>query len=306
MKESHSVHLPYAYVHEPLDRADEIRNDPAALREYWTRAKVIIMDKDGNTLVPQQNALPEIGYHTAHLPAALESKALFLGLKDTQAWFALSHADAGDVVHQSDLLNLRSAFEFLPAYLCTALAQARTALFWRMRHRYCGVCATALDYQRGGWLGICPSCGAENYPRTDPAVIMAVTDGERLLLGRQSQWPAGRYSTLAGFVEPAETPEQTLIREVYEESGVRVISSTYLAAQPWPFPSSLMLGYLALAHPDPPRTNDELEDARWFSVEDVGQALQNPASGPLLLSPAISISRWLIEQWYARITQKQH
>src|SRR5690606_34009692 len=114
-------------------------------------------------------------------------------------------------------------------------------------------------------------------------------------------WPARRYSTLAGFVEPGETLEQTLVREVYEESAVRVCSCRYLASQPWPFPSSLMLGFLADAHPDEPRANDEeLEDARWFSRDEVGAALRGETVDEgLLLSPRLSISRWLIETWYA-------
>ena len=131
-------------------------------------------------------------------------------------------------------------------------------------------------------------------------MIVAVTDGERLLLGRQASWPPRRYSTLAGFVEPGETLEQNVAREVMEESGVRVLSSRYLASQPWPFPSSLMLGFVAQAEPDPPQADQELEDVRWYSRDEVGAALRGE-SGPdgLLLSPSVSISRWLIECWHA-------
>jgi NAD+ diphosphatase len=157
-----------------------------------------------------------------------------------------------------------------------------------------------MDFVRGGWLGRCTQCASEHYPRTDPAVIVAVSDGERLLLGRQASWPARRYSTLAGFVEPGETLEQTVVREVMEESGVRVLRSRYLASQPWPFPSSLMLGFIADAEPDPPQANEELEDARWFSRDEVGAALRGETKETgLLISPAVSISRWLIEMWYA-------
>jgi NAD+ diphosphatase len=131
-------------------------------------------------------------------------------------------------------------------------------------------------------------------------VIVAITDGERLLLGRQAGWPEHRYSTLAGFVEPGESLEQTIVREVHEESAVRVLRSRYLGSQPWPFPGSLMLGFVAEAEPDEPVAGDELEDARWFSREEVGAALRGESPpGGLRLSPSISISRWLVERWFA-------
>ena len=163
----------------------------------------------------------------------------------------------------------------------------------------CGACGGALAFSRAGWLGRCDACDIEHYPRTDPAVIVAVSDGARLLLGRQAAWPPRRWSVLAGFVEPGESLEQTVVREVFEESGVRVRGCRYLASQPWPFPSSLMLGFAADADADEPVVGDELEDARWFGREEIGAALRDE-SGPdgLLLSPPLSISRWLIERWH--------
>ena len=139
------------------------------------------------------------------------------------------------------------------------------------------------------------------YPRTDPAVIVAVSDGERLLLGRQAAWPARRYSTLAGFVEPGESLEAAIQREVWEESRVHVRHARYLASQPWPFPGSLMLGFIADAQSDVPETaQDELEDARWFTRVEVQAALrEDKEDAPLRLSPPMSISRWLIERWAA-------
>jgi NAD+ diphosphatase len=162
------------------------------------------------------------------------------------------------------------------------------------------VCGGENIFVRAGWLGRCTRCGAEHYPRTDPAVIVAITDGERLLLGRQANWPEHRYSTLAGFVEPGESLEQTIVREVREESAVRILRSRYLGSQPWPFPGSLMLGFVAEAAPDEPVAGDELEDVRWFAREDVGAALRGASPpGGLRLSPSISISRWLVERWFA-------
>ncbi|MDB6163011.1 MAG: diphosphatase, partial [Xanthomonadaceae bacterium] len=150
----------------------------------------------------------------------------------------------------------------------------------------------------------CAQCGSEHYPRTDQAMIAAVTDGHRLLLGRQTPWPPRRYSVLAGFVEPGESLEQTVAREVFEEAGVRVHRSRYLASQPWPFPGSLMLGFIAEAAGDEPVVGDELEDVRWFSAQDVRDGLARDGSEVLpdghpgiVLSPPISIARWLVEQW---------
>jgi len=131
-------------------------------------------------------------------------------------------------------------------------------------------------------------------------VIVAVSDGSRLLLGRQAAWPQHRYSVVAGFVEPGETLEQTVAREVMEETQVRVRAARYLGAQPWPFPGALMLGFEADAEADPPTVDGELEDARWFSAEQIGAALRG--EGTLLLAPALSIARALIEHWYRKMT----
>src|SRR5690606_36804260 len=136
-----------------------------------------------------------------------------------------------------------------PEFEATAFAQARAVLHWQARHRHCGAYGTALEYRRAGWLGRCARCGLDHYPRTDPAVIVAITDGSRLLLGRIAGWPSHRYSTLAGFVEPVESLELTVEREVFEESGLHVLRCRYLASLPWPFPSSLKLGFFAEAAP---------------------------------------------------------
>ena len=296
----------FAFVEGALDRADALRDKPDALRAYWPDARVVIVDADGRTRAGADGALdaPE-GRTLAETP----DDAIFLGMQGDAAWFACA-GDGGSGIAapaafnapgaQDGRIDLRSAASQWPAFEATLFAQARAVLHWRARHRFCGACGGALRFERGGWQGHCDACGLDHYPRTDPAVIVAVTDGERLLLGRQASWPPRRYSTLAGFVEPGETLEQTVAREVMEESGVRVLSSRYLASQPWPFPSSLMLGFVAQAEPDPPQADQELEDVRWYSRDEVGAALRGE-SGPdgLLLSPSVSISRWLIECWHA-------
>jgi NAD+ diphosphatase len=142
-------------------------------------------------------------------------------------------------------------------------------------------------------------CGATHFPRTDPVVIMLVQNGGRLLLGRRPAWPANRYSVLAGFVSPGETPEEAVVREVREESGIEAHSARYVTSQPWPFPSSLMLGFEAQADGGEPRaTDDELEDVSWFTLDQVREAQRE--AGTLRLPPAVSIARTLIDLWVAR------
>lgn len=283
---------PFAFVDGALDRAEHLRLDEARLTTLWPDARLLLLDAEGSALADDHGPLPATGASRGERDA----DAVLLGLDgDGRAWFALA-TDA----EAPGRIDLRTAAATWPVREATAFAQARAVLHWRVRHRFCGACGGVLRYERAGWLGRCTQCGIEHYPRTDPAVIVAVTDGDRLLLGRQSNWPARRYSTLAGFVEPGETLEQTVVREVFEESSVRVRSCRYLASQPWPFPSSLMLGFVADAEPDEPHANEELEDARWFTRDEVGAALRGETKHEgLLLSPRLSISRWLIESWYA-------
>lgn len=308
---------PFAFVEAPLDRAENLRDDDAALARLWAQGRALVLDREGRAWATDDGALCAVP--TAGI-ADGPGDALFLGLRDGEGWFAVDEAGVGAAGGRAaagpgadgaeaggeDLagrprIDLRTAAANWPDFEATAFAQARAVLHWRARHRFCGACGAALAYRRAGWLGWCAACALEHYPRTDPAVIVAVSDGERLLLGRGPGWAPRRYSVLAGFVEPGESLEQTVVREVFEESSVRVRSCRYLASQPWPFPSSLMLGFEADAGPDEPHCpSDELEDARWFTRDEVGAALRGD-SGPdgLLLSPGISISRWLIERWHA-------
>lgn len=288
---------PFAFVEAPLDRAENLRDDRDALAGLWAQGRALVLDAEGRSWADAGGAL--LAPRAADL-ADGPGDALFLGLRGGEGWFAVREEDAGDGSVPARI-DLRSAAAQWPDFEATAFAQARAVLHWRARHRHCGACGGILDYRRAGWLGWCGACALEHYPRSDPAVIVAVSDGERLLLGRGPGWAPRRYSVLAGFVEPGESLEQTVVREVFEESSVRVRGCRYLASQPWPFPSSLMLGFEADAEPDEPHcASDELEDARWFGRDEVGAALRGE-SGPdgLLLSPTISISRWLIERWHA-------
>ena len=190
--------------------------------------------------------------------------------------------------------ELRPLVSVVAADEAGLLAYARAILIWRRRHRFCGVCGAPTRAERAGHVMRCsnPQCAQEFFPRIDPAIIVLVTEGERALLGRQPSWPAGRYSTVAGFVEPGESLEDAVAREVREETGVRVRQVDYHSSQPWPFPSSLMLGFHAIAAPHSSiRVSGELADARWFTREQI-------ASGTPTLPPPHAISFRLIAAWF--------
>lgn len=190
--------------------------------------------------------------------------------------------------------DLRMVAMFLPSDEAGLLAYARAMILWRRQHRFCGVCGARTQAAKGGHVLVCTNstCKHEQFPRLDPAIIVLVSDGERALLGRQASWPEGRYSTIAGFVEPGESLEDAVAREVFEETGIHVDGIEYHSSQPWPFPSSLMLGFLAHARTtDIIRRDDELEDARWFTRADI-------ASGFPKVPPGVSISFRLIEHWF--------
>lgn len=287
----------FAFAGNTLDRADGLRDDADALAGLWPQARILLVDAEGHACADGAGRLlAPTGAELGGGPGT----AIFLGLKDGTGWFAIDAANVAFVMPER--IDLRRAAAAWPDFESGVFAMARALLHWHSRTRYCSVCGGDIGFFRAGYLGRCARCGAEHYPRVDPAVIVAVSDGERLLLGRQASWPARRYSVLAGFVEPGETLEQTVAREVFEEARVRVRRSRYLAAQPWPFPGALMLGFTAQAEPDEPQVDGELEDARWFTVEEIGAARQRQGQDDgegLLLSPSISIARSLIEHWYA-------
>jgi NAD+ diphosphatase len=221
--------------------------------------------------------------------------AVFLGLSGDAPVFATD--DVGvDKVTSGAPVGLREAATELPAAEAALAAYAASLLSWHRRHRFCANCGQPTELRDAGHERECPSCGAHHFPRTDPVVIVRVTDGARLLLGRKADWPEQRYSVLAGYVEPGEAVEDAVRREIEEEAGVEVLSATYLASQPWPFPSSLMLGFHATAGPAEPRPRDvELADVRWFEAHEVEDAAAG--RGAVFLPPPFTIARQLIDGW---------
>jgi NAD+ diphosphatase len=221
---------------------------------------------------------------------------ILLGRTDRGSMFAyeIESLDQPAVPSGSRFEDLRFIASMLPPEEAGLLGYARAMISWRQRHRFCGTCGTKTLPSKGGHVLVCTNatCRHEQFPRLDPAIIVLVSDGERALLGRQASWPPGRYSTIAGFVEPGESLEDAVAREVLEETGIRVDGIRYHSSQPWPFPASLMLGFTAKATTQEiKRRDEELEDAQWFSRSQI-------ASGTPLLPPKLSISYALIEHWF--------
>jgi NAD+ diphosphatase len=221
---------------------------------------------------------------------------ILLGRRDGTNLFAyeVDSDDPPAVPDGTRFEELRTVAALMPEDQAGLLSYARAMVSWRRTHRYCGRCGAPSIPAKGGHVLVCtnPACRHEQFPRTDPAIIVLVINGDRVLLGRQASWPAGRYSTIAGFVEPGESLEDAVAREVQEETGIQVDGIEYHSSQPWPFPSSLMLGFTARAVSQDIHLRDlELEDARWFTREDI-------VGGALLLPPPVSISFRLIEHWF--------
>ncbi len=266
-----------------LDRAPDKRRDPDWVAAVRGRA-------DAQALVMSERGLWMEEGRLLLLPPGPD--AVFLGLSGDLPLFAMDAEPASG--HPA---GLREAASELPAEQAALGAYAASLLSWHRRHRFCANCGAATDPVDGGHERHCPACGAHHFPRTDPAVIVRVVDDrDRLLLGRQASWPQGRFSVLAGFVEPGETLEEAVRREVLEESGVVVGEVAYVASQPWPFPSSLMIGFTAVATGGEPRPgDDELTEVRWFERAEVEAAAAG--EGDVVLSPPYSIARRLIDAW---------
>ena len=271
-----------------LDRAPGERRDPdwLAARRADARARALQLSERG---VWVEDGRLLLG------PA--EGAEIFLGLAGGVPLFA-SDVSAAEP-ERGRPAGLRDAAAELPADQAALAAYAAALLAWHRRHRFCANCGAATDVVDAGHERRCHVCEAHHFPRTDPVVIVRVSDdADRLLLGRAAHWPPGRYSLLAGFVEPGETLEDAVRREVREESTIELAEVRYLASQPWPFPSSLMLGFEARAKAgEPHAADDELEDVRWFTRSEIEEAVTG--HGGLKLAPPYAIARRLIDAWLA-------
>jgi NAD+ diphosphatase len=284
---------PHVYAAPALDRAADRRRD-----ESWLADR----RADPSTALVRLAALkvpvtgPDDRPRLAPAPGPAAPDSVFLGLRDGRAWFAQDDGEPAEPPPDARHVELRSVGTLLTADEAAILAYARAMLHWHARNGHCPACGAPATVMQGGHLRRCVRCGADHFPRTDPAVIVLVTSGDRCLLGRSARFPPGMYSTLAGFVEPGESLEETVRREVLEESGVEVDAPVYRSSQPWPFPQSLMLGFRAEARTTKIRLDpEELEDARWVTRAELRDAERRPVRLP----NADSIARFLIEEWLA-------
>jgi len=295
-----------------LDRAAELRSDRTEMDRLLAdpRARFVGASAD-HVLVSAHEA--DGGVHLLRRP--LEGQVnpyqpILLGLEEGgRPLFAadVSEPEASALLEATGagrLLSLRDAGLLLPQAEGGLAAYLVALLNWHRTHMFCSRCGSGTKVAEAGLSRRCPRCKASHFPRTDPVVIMLVSDGDRVLLGRRIGWDPGRFSILAGFISSGETPEEAVVREVLEESAIVAHSPTYVASQPWPFPSSLMLGYEASADGgEPVPQPGEMADVRWFTVEEIRVAQQpsdDQTPGTLRLPGEVSIARSLIDAWVAR------
>ena len=284
-----------AFAGGGLDRADHIRADPAALEGLmdW-RARLLRLDG----LDPMIDPEGRLSWGTLG-DAAADSELVFLGMGDGKACFAeVPPALTGSVAPANT--RLWAAMAALDSAELATYGGARALVDWHARHRFCARCGAGTVLAKGGWQRNCSNgdCKAEHYPRVDPVTIMLVEHQGQVLLGRQPRFPPKRFSALAGFVEPGETIEEAVAREIQEEAGVRVRDVVYVASQPWPFPSSLMVA--CHSHTDDPALTidmTELDEADWFTRDEVVQAMSGDETARFIAPPPFAVAHHLLKWW---------
>ena len=294
------------FAANPMDRLVEKRRN-----QNWLSAQMnapttrfVPVWRMHNFFVDERSADPYL-LTMADLPQTLAPEQVtLLGELNGTIYFALDgerdqeEAPPAWLASLGAFRDLRMVGQAIDPTLGAILAYARAMIYWERRHRYCGDCGSLTSSTEGGFVRTCTNgaCGKQIFPRTDPAIIVLVRAGDRCLLARQASWPQGRYSVIAGFVEPGESLEDAVKREVMEEAGISVGTIEYQSSQPWPFPSSLMLGFMADATTTEFNLiDDELEEARWLTRHELAEGMR---LGTLKLPPGLSISRRLIESWF--------
>lgn len=276
-----------------IDRADAVRQDPARLEDYRGSMGARLLRIDG--IDPTDDGMGLLAWGSM-AEAAEDAELAFLGLVEGKPRF-VQLLPPGTKVDP----NSRSCWRVLPSLAADQVAlygAARSLILWHARHRFCSNCGAPTVIAKGGWQRDCAACSTSHFPRTDPVVIMLAEHGGDVLVGRQSGWPEGRYSALAGFVEPGESIEEAVARELFEEAGVVADNVRYIASQPWPFPSSLMMACVA-----PVRGREiildtnELESAMWVTRDQVAAAMAGDPSAPFLAPPPFAIAHSLFMRW---------
>jgi NAD+ diphosphatase len=296
----------YCFAGNPLDRVSQRRQDAG-----WVGS---LLQHPDTQLLPLHGLKPQVRHSSA---AALDWQSvapwqplidagntlILLGVRDGRAHFALDATAAEPPHEDAVIMDARAVAPMIDEGEAAILAEARSLIDWHARHRFCAQCGTPSVVASGGWVRHCPNCGAHHFPRVDPVVIMLAVRGERCLLGRGRRRPGARFSCLAGFMEPGETLEEAVRREIFEESGIRVGRVRYLASQPWPFPSSLMMGFLAEALSEEITIDpDELAEARWFAREEIRDMVARAATGPddptqVSLPGPVAIAHHICRRW---------
>ena len=289
-----SPHIP-GFTGSPLDRADLVRTDPVRLAAMAAHPQAHLLALEGIDPV-----LDDAGNLAWKRMAAAdpESELIFLGLLEGAPRFTEVRPDLPEGASRSRAIF--AMLDRLPPAEASTYAAARSLIDWHLRHGFCAKCGTPTIMFRGGWGRTCPACKAEHYPRVDPVVIMLAEHEGRVLVGRQPQYPPNRYSALAGFLEPGESIEEAVARELHEEAGVRATRVRYMVSQPWPFPSSLMMACCAEVESDALTIDyTELEDAYWVTRDEVLAVMNGEADARFLPPPPYAIAHTLFRRWLA-------
>ena len=299
----------YCFAGNPLDRMSERRRDEAWIAALLADPAARILPLRDLRPLTRGGAAPALDWQPVAAwrdPIAHGATLIFLGVGDGCPHFAI---DAGPAADQSELVDVRTLAPLLPAGEAATLGEARSLIDWHRRHRFCAQCGSPTRVTAAGWVRRCPECQASHYPRCDPVVIMLAIRGEYGLLGRNRRRPGNRFSCLAGFMEPGETLEECVRREVREESGIRVGRVKYLACQPWPFPSSLMMGFLCEALSEEITVDpEELAEARWVPRAEIRAMVARAAAGEedptqVALPGPVAIAHQICRRWSAGLDE---
>jgi NAD+ diphosphatase len=294
------------FVNNILDRAAHLRNNDEKLMamESDPRSRAYVVHRDSLVVKKEGEATRALLTLDEALKCGANPGTIFLGLRDGAPMFGMgiSAGAAEDLMTRNDVavadLRGMATQGVVPPGELSAIAMAKSMVNWHQRHGYCANCGQRTSMKEGGWKRECPSCKTEHFPRTDPVVIMLVTHGDKCLLGRAPRFLPGMYSCLAGFVEAAETIEDAVRREVFEEAGIRCTDVNYYMTQPWPYPSSLMIGCTARAtNEDIVVDRTELEDARWFDRDEARQMLTRTHPDGLAGPHPFAIAHHLLGRW---------